>query len=126
MRNRTVLFLLELLAMVLVFALAAAVCLQGFAAAAEQAEETARQDGAVVLARNGAEAVKAARGDLAEAARILGGAAGEDTLVLDREGCRLEIVLQDSAIPGLGQALVQVTGDGAVLVSLTAAWQEVE
>lgn len=125
MRSRATLFLMELLIMVLVFALAAAACLQGFALAVNTAEQTHNRDLAVVMARSGAEALKSSKGDLARTARILGGTVEADGVVLVREDCRMEILPEDSGIPGLGQALVQVTDEEGLLFSLTAAWQEV-
>ena len=64
MKHRASLTLMELLVMVLVFALAAAVCLRCFAAAAVTARETDLQTRAALLAQNGAEILKASAGDL--------------------------------------------------------------
>ena len=62
MKQKTSLLLMEQLVMILVFALAAALCLQIFAKADAISQETARRDRAVVLARNAAELLKATGG----------------------------------------------------------------
>lgn len=124
MRNRAALTLLELLVMVLVFALAAAVCLQCFAEAALIRRETACLDRAVILAQNGAEILKAGSGDLEKAAALLDGAVSGNSLTAEQEGLTLTIQKQDSPIPGLGCALAEVTAGGEYLFSLTVAWQE--
>ena len=125
MNRRAVLTLMELLVMVLVFALAAAVCLQGFATAAELRRETACYDRAVVLAQNGAEVLKACGGDLPEAAVLLGGSVSPGALTARQEGLALNIQLRDSGIPGLGRADVWVTEEEEILFRLTVSWQEV-
>lgn len=125
MKSRASLTLMEQLIMVLIFALAAALCLKCFAAAAQTGWETTARDRAVVLAQNGAEVIKATRGDLEETAKLLGGDPEGDALRAEFDGCKLEIQKQDSGIPGLGRALVQVIREEKVLFSLTAAWQEV-
>lgn len=120
MRSKASLLLMEQLIMVLVFALAAAACLGCFAAAVQTARETVQLDEAAALAQNGAEVIKACRGDLEAAAGLLDGTVRGESLTAGV----LEICIQDSGVPGLGQALVRVTGEDGVLFSLTAAWQE--
>lgn len=140
MRNRTSLVLMEQLIMVLVFALAAALCLQVFVRADRISRETGRRDLAVSLAQNAAETLKACRGDLEEAARILQGSKEQEGCMVYydqtanpvKEGAqwqyRLEIAGMDADKAGLGQARVQVFfhGEEEALFSLTVAWQEVE
>ena len=70
MRSKAPLVLMEQLVMVLVFALAAAVCLRLFVGAENIAQETARRDEAVIVAQNAAELLKAGYSE-EEAARIL-------------------------------------------------------
>nr|MBQ8244184.1 hypothetical protein [Oscillospiraceae bacterium] len=117
MKQKASLTLMELLVMVLVFALAAAVCLRCFGAAALLHRETALRDRAVLLAQNAAEAVKAT-GDPEAAAALM-------AQLPEEEGLRLDIQKQPSGIPGLGQALVEVHGEDALLFHLTVCWQEV-
>lgn len=110
MKNKASLLLMEQLVMILVFALAAALCLQVFAGSEVISAETARRDRSVVLARNAAELLKAGE---AQAAENLGGA-----------GYRVEIVPRESGLPGLAQAEIQVFFEEALVFSLEAGWQE--
>lgn len=125
MSRRASLTLMELLVMVLVFSLAAAVCLRSFAAAAVTARETERQTRAALLAQNGAEVVKAAAGNLEEAAQALGAEASEDSLQLQQEELNLIITREDSGRRGLGRGRVQVEAGGKPVVSFPICWQEV-
>ena len=59
MKSKATLFLMEQLVMILVFALAAALCLGVFARADAMSRQLARRDEAVILARNAAELLKA-------------------------------------------------------------------
>lgn len=124
MKNKASLVLMEQLIMTLVFALAAAICLQIFVKADSISRETARLEQAQVLAQNGAEAIKAAGGDLDRAAVLLAGSVQDDTLTLEQE----DLVLTLSKLPGqsgLGKAQVAVCYEDTPLMELTAGWQEV-
>lgn len=127
MRNRASFVLMEGLVMLLVFALAAAICLQVFVAADTRSQKTSLQTDALALAQNGAEAMKAADGDLTEAAALLGGEVTENTLILRADGLILEIIPQSASVPGLGTGVIRVSSEdsGACLYTLTAGWQEV-
>lgn len=111
MKNRATLTLMELLLMVLVFALAAAVCLQLFAAAGRLSGEISRQDQAVLLAQNAAEALKA----------------GVQPQSPDPDsGLTLTIQEEASALPGLRKAQIRVLFEEELLFALTTGWQEVD
>lgn len=127
MKSKASLVLMEQLVMILVFALSAALCLSLFARADGLSRETALQDRAVVLAQNGAETIKACRGDLEEAARYLEGEVSDGTLTAQHDDLYLEITSLPGEIPGLGTGEVTVyeAGTEQVLFTLTAAWQEV-
>ena len=64
MRSKAPLALMEQMVMVLVFALAAALCLQAFALADRISRQNAERDQALVAAQNAAEQVKQVRGRL--------------------------------------------------------------
>ena len=113
MKQKTSLLLMEQLVMILVFALAAALCLQIFAKADAISQETARRDRAVVLARNAAELLKATDGNEAAAEG------------LSTEGYRVEVARQPSSQPGLACAEIIVFFENKVLFSLETGWQEV-
>ena len=113
MKSKASLLLMEQLVMILVFALAAVLCLQVFLKAGEISDETARRDHAVILARNGAELLKATNGD-ASAAEALG-----------RDGYRVTVNLCQSQQPGLSSANIYVSFGEELLFSLETGWQEV-
>ena len=126
MKNRTQLVLMEQLVMILVFALAAAICLQLFVGADRISQQTRQQDRAVMLAQNGAETTKAMKGELSAVAEKLGGTTDGKSLQVQSEELMLQITLLAEEMPGLGQAQVQVleakTQD--VLFALNTGWQE--
>lgn len=125
MKNRTSLVLMEQLVMVLVFALAAALCLGVFVKADQISQETAHRDEAVLLAQNGAEVLKSCAGDLEKAAGILGGTSSGTGLTVSSGAYTLEIELEDSGIPGLGQAQICVYVEEEPICTLRTGWQEV-
>lgn len=111
MKSRAYLVLIEQLLMVLVFALAAALCLQGFAKAGEIAAQTARRDEAVLIAQNAAELLKAGK---------------SPEVLSENSDLTLRIREKATGIPGLCQAEITVMYEEAVLFSLTTGWQEVD
>lgn len=111
MKHKASLLLMEQLVMILVFALAAALCLQVFAKAEEISRETARRDQAVVLAQNAAERLKATGNP----------EAAED---LRNEDYRIQIIPRESSVPGLALAEIQVIFGEDLLFSLETGWQE--
>ena len=124
MRSKTPLALMEQTVMLLVFALAAALCLRAFAFADQTSRRNEAVDHAVLLAQNTAETLKAA------------GAAEGETLWYTEEltaasdeteaAYRVEIRPEESGVAGLGRAVVSVyDAGGEALFSLSAAWQEV-
>ena len=126
MKNKTSLVLLEQVMMVLVFALAAAICLQAFALSDRISAESEWRDRAVLQAQNTVEVVKDCGGDLAQAVEKLGGAQNGDTLMYTVDGLTVSIAPTTSEAPLLGTAQVTVTdAEGAILAELPAAWQEV-
>lgn len=138
MRSKTPLALMEQVVMVLVFALAAALCLRIFAFSDSVSRRNQQRDQAVLLAQNTAEAIKA-HGGVEEARAALGGNIrqtlwstyyNEDlTPAPDAESAcyHVDVLPQNSGVEGLGQAHVEVfRHDGNEgLFSLTVAWQEV-
>lgn len=110
MKNKASLLLMEQLVMILVFALCAALCLQGFVAADRISRETALRDEAVVLAQNTAEALKVGH-PLPDAP----------------DGLTLTVNTLPSGLPGLKKAEISVfdAESNALLISLTAGIQEV-
>lgn len=125
MKNKSALTLMELLIMLLVFALAAALCLQAFAAADRISEHSAALDRAVLEAQNAAETLKNCGGDYESAANLYGGTWDGGSWRVEVEAGQLTAAPQDSPHPLTDSALITVTdGDGAVLYTLSVTWQK--
>lgn len=138
MRSKTPLALMEQVVMVLVFALAAALCLQVFVFSNQMSEKNRDTDRAVVLAQNTAELLKAC-GGVEEAAVTAGGQIrqmlwstyyDEDLNPVPNQAdayYEVHTFPKSSGTAGLGQATVDVIRFDAnePLFSLTVNWQEV-
>lgn len=122
MKNKASLVLLEQLVMILVFALAAALCLRIFAWADRTSREMELRDRAVVLCQNAAEIIKA-EGSLEDGAAVLDNIS---FLSYDEE-IRLELEEKETGIPGLGSAEIRAVAvkTEEILFSVTIGWQEV-
>ena len=138
MRSKTPLALMEQVVMVLVFALAAALCLRVFVFSDQVSERNKDIDHAVLLAQNTAEVLKA-YGGVEEAAEATGGEIRQTMWstyydadlnpVPDQASAYYEVnaLPEDSGVEGLGRAGVEVFRyDGnEALFFITVAWQEV-
>ena len=125
MKHKSPLALMEQLIMVLVFALIAAMCVGLFVKSNQTSHDTQFRDGAVLVAQNGAEAVKNCAGDLEETARVLEGTLVNGELFVESEGYLMVIKQVDSEVAGLGQAEICVSMDGILIYTLRTGWQEV-
>ena len=151
MRSKSPLVLMEQLVMVLVFALAAALCLRVFAASDQMAKRNEAVDRAVVECQNAAETLKAAGGDMAHAQQAveeqMGGCVAQGLLQIcydknwnvlaeEQDGeCVyiLDIMGVPTEVEGLWKAHIRtaavedisVGGSGELLFELQVAWQEV-
>lgn len=138
MKNKAPLALVEQVIMVLVFAMASALCLQAFVLSDRLSRESEDRDRAVLLAQNAAEICSAGGGDTAFLVGKLGGAAapegwtalyGEDLRRAEKEAdsaYRVVVSRQRVEMTGLGRASVCVytARDGQLLFELPVAWQE--
>ena len=113
MKSKASLSLMEMLVMVLIFALAAALCLQIFAKARTISLETARQDEAVLLAQNGAELLKS------------GMTAPEAETLLSDEIYRVQIQVLPQEIAGLTKAQISILWENTELYGLLVGYPEV-
>ena len=135
MRSKAPLALMEQLVMVLVFALAAALCVQAFALSGRLSQQDERRDHALLAAQNAAETLKSTHGDYARAAQEFGGAwdGAQWVCALDETGAPtggaqsaylLLVVPEDSGSAFLGRAAITVCdADGGTLAALPIAWQ---
>lgn len=140
--------MMEQMVMLLVFALAAALCMQAFVRAEELSRLREDQDWAAAVCQNAAEAVQASQGDMEQAAALLGENCRfeEDSLsvfyAVDRQpqdsrylssdaavfdwGYTMGVARLESAIPGLGKACVWLQKDEPwqELFRMEFCWQE--
>ena len=95
--SKTPLFLMELIIMLLVFSVSAAICLQVFTGARRISDESHRLDVAVMQAQTAAECWKASHGDLKETAERMGGVSENNGFILfdKEEGMKLEFQCED-------------------------------
>lgn len=129
MKSKSPLALMEMLVMVLVFALAAALCLSAFALSERLSETNETRDQAVLAAQTAAEVLKSCGGDYEQAARLLDGVWSGGTLAVHTNGkFSLFVTPVDGGHSLLGSALVEVYSDrnDNLLFDLTVAWQEVD
>ena len=137
MKSRAPPVMMEQLVMVLVFALAAAVCVRIFALSDRLSLENETRDRAVTAVQNAAETLKACQGDYGAASNLLGGTwdgttwsisydSGWSPLAEAAKGTfRVLAVPTDSGQELLGTAEVTAsTWQGSEIYSLSVAWQE--
>lgn len=133
MKNKAPLALMEQLIMLLVFALAAALCLQVFALSGRVSRRCEAQAFAATAVQNVAETVKHNRGDLSP---FTGDSAAEQALIgFDEqwqetapEGAEhlILVTLEETDVAGLGKATVTArTAAGEELFGIAVCWQEV-
>lgn len=148
MRSRAPLAMMEQMLMLLVFALAAALCLQAFVKSDELSVRSEARDQAVIAAQNAAEAVRRCKGDFSAAVVLLGGERwdadsftidynedweplpAEDVMEIGSGGVMylLGVARTDGGVPGLGKAVVWVKDmeRETELFRMETAWQEVD
>ena len=136
MNRKSVLHLMELLIMVLVFAIAASVCVQCFAYAHRLSKEQEKKTAAILMVQNAAELLKGASGDFSAIESQLGGSGTEqvwqvpmdqnwDAVPKLEQATYLLLIEKTSATaPYLGMASMQLQCRGETLVEITVAWQE--
>ncbi len=141
MKNKAPLPLMEQLIMILVFALTAALCLQGFSLADRMSRRHEAREKAVVMAQNTAETLKACFGDFEAACSLLGGSWDETAwkIPYDKSGNPLTTSEKTVDNPDfmilatrttsdhdlLGTARIQVIYEEETIFEITIAWQEV-
>lgn len=151
MKSKAPLAMMEQMVMVLVFALAAALCLQAFVQSDRMSREMEARDRAVVLCQSVAEVLRGNGGDAGEALRTVTGQClttdrGDFTVRFDEDWSLIEtdrslgvgsqyyfawVRKLDSEVSGLGRAEVYVESvapaDGEItrIFGIEAAWQEV-
>ena len=125
MKNKTILPLLEQMIMILIFALAAAFCLQGFAAASRISKRQAVLTEAVVDVQNTAEILKSSHGDYELAADLLQGVWVDDQLQIQTDAYTVIAQEAEEESYFLASSNIQVCYEDEILYSIIVSWQEV-
>ena len=137
MKSKAPLSLMEQLVMLLVFALAAALCLQVFLLSGQMSLRGEARDRAVTQVQNAAEVLKASGGDFPALEKQLGGTGDAEAWEIrydenwknisgEDPAYRLLITPVSTGDPMLGSASVScVTSREDVLFQVTVSWQEV-
>lgn len=125
MKNKAPLALIEQLIMLLILAVAAAVCLRVFLWADRQADENSRLDGALQQVQNTAEVLKSTSGDLDAAAKIVGGSLQDGLWLQQHPDYTVKVIPTESGTALLGMARVIAEVDGTPITELTVCYQEV-
>ncbi len=147
MKSKAPLLLMEQMVMLLVFALAAALCVQAFVRSDAASRQNAARDRAVVVCQNAAELIRHNGGNVEAALTQLHGEVyerdgvyhayydGDMNYIRSQPGCgmeapetayRLEVSPVDTGVDGLGRARVEVVPveGNAVVFALDIAWQK--
>ena len=136
MKNKAPLALMEQLVMILVFALAAALCLRLFALSDALSSSGAVRDQAVIAVQNAAETLKMSGGSFDKLSELAGGAVEDGVWRLDYDA-QWNAAQQNKAVytvtaerketghPLLGGADVCArSADGKALFAVSVCWQE--
>lgn len=121
MRSKTPLVLMEQLVMVLVFAMAAAICLQVFGLSDRLSKENEARAEAALLAQNTAEELKSSYGEA-----LLDWEEADGIYYMEEEGYRVQVQTAETEISGLQKVRLQVLQEEEVLFEIPVAWQEVK
>lgn len=145
MRSKTPLALMEQLVMILVFALATAMCVQMFVLSDRLSKNNEAVSQAVLIAQNTAEEMKSRRPGFAELFDAADGAVGfaggvwtiaydeqwnpielnPETVTDPKEKYRMEITEEAATVPGLVRVQIVVWEGSDTLFEILLAWQEV-
>lgn len=141
MKSKAPLVMMEQMVMILVFALAAALCLQAFVKSDQMSGRAESRDRAVILCQTAAEAIRFTRGDFVRAAERLDTSQfSEDSFTIYYDGdwrpaepparYRLCAGREKPAASGLGTSAVWVRDESAgaedaELFRIEVSWQEV-
>lgn len=137
MKSKAPLAMMEQLVMVLIFSLAAALCLQVFILSDQLSHRSEAQDHAVIAVQNAAETLKSCYGSLDESARLLGGKSDGDLwqigydaewqIVKDEQTTYQVLavpVANEDALQGAARITAR-TNAGEELFEIMVSWQEV-
>ena len=136
MKSKAPLSLMEQLIMLLVFSLAAALCLQVFVLSSQMSRRCDARNQAEITIQNAAEILKASQGDLSQCESILGGSITDNgwqiyyddkwkETSVEQAVYQLAIDPVVSDLPLLGSARIYaMTEADDILSAVTVSWQE--
>lgn len=135
MKSKAPLSLMEQLIMLVVFALAAALCLQVFVLSSQISRDCETKSHAVTAVQNAAEVAKGCRGDFERLGQILGGSGDAQRWQLSYDenweqtspnrACYLvNITPLNTENPALGSAEISAHSQQGTLFSVAVSWQE--
>lgn len=125
MKNKTFLPMIEQMIMILIFALAAAFCLQGFTTASRISKRQAVLTEAVGTVQNTAEILKSSHGDFELASELLNGSLTAEGLQIPADDYVVIVHTAAKEHDFLSSAKIEVMYDAETLYELTVSWQEV-
>ena len=111
MHKKTTLSMMELLMMVLVFSLCAALSMQAFATSHRISQTQHQRETAAILAQNEAESIKANGG-------------AHEAYTREENGFSISVTPMETSLPTLGKAEITVSSESTSF-SLNISWQEV-
>lgn len=119
MKSKSVLIMLELLIMIFVFLFISAVCFRVFVASDRISHESSVRDGAVILAQNAGEILKATNGNISAVNEYL-------SKNIQNGKYDVKIAEIDDSQTLLGKARITVNYENDEVLSITVCWQEVQ
>lgn len=125
MSRRRTLTLIEITVMLLIFVLAAALCMHCFAKIELVARENTCRDRAITEMQNAAEVLRHCGGDFAAAADSHGGIWDGTQWMLDFGDYRIFARPEKTGIAYLGGARLEAVYGGEILFAMDLRWQEV-
>lgn len=129
-RSKAPLALMEQIIMILVFALAAAVCMQAFVYSNELSKNGAKKEQASTYVQEVAEHCKAYQGDLTLVQEKLGGTLEKDTLVVSYAEENMKVILEKQPVSSESNTLLEKAkvyakeDEGEMIFSIEIAWQK--
>lgn len=136
MNRKSVLQMMELLIMLLVFAISTSICVRCFVHADQLSQRQENKAAAVLVAQNAAELLKSTSGNMEKAAEQMGGFCDGNSWCMpmnalweaieEREQAvfLLEVTRENKTELPLGTALLRVTVGEESLIEIRVAWQE--
>ncbi len=125
MNRRQTLTLIEITVMLLVLALAAALCMVCFVRIENCVRENVCRDRAITEMQNAGEELRYCGGDFAAAAHRHGGIWDGQRWVLDFGEYQICVKPQSTGIPTLGGARLEAIYGGEIFFAMDLRWQEV-